>query len=240
MRRHATARSPGRGHRSRLSGTGVASSAGPAHGNVVAVIPGLERPGLEWRLQRLAVVPQRLARVQPASAAAVGQLGPLVLPSAFRDRIRRPCGASPRAFPLHRQSAEPGLGCGGRGEDGRGLQDNPAFLDPVIATNDFVLPAILRARRPGPLVCRWSLNGRHGSYGYEEAKGSYEPFDRLVDPDPATRKALARVIAGRPAPGFPVYLRSTTRPRVRHRSPDCARAGDGRTANVFTVTNRLT
>lgn len=65
---------------------------------------------------------------------------------------------------------------------------------------------MLRALWPGPLVCRWSLNRRHGSFGYEEAKGLYEPFHRLVDPDPATREALARVIAGTAGAGFPVYV----------------------------------
>ena len=65
---------------------------------------------------------------------------------------------------------------------------------------------ILRALWPGPLVCRWSLNRKHGSHGYEDAKGLYEPFDRLVDPDPATREALARVIVGTAGAGFPVYV----------------------------------
>lgn len=55
---------------------------------------------------------------------------------------------------------------------------------------------MLRALWPGPLVCRWNLHRRHGAYGYETAKQSYEPFDRIVDPDLETREALARVIAG--------------------------------------------
>ena len=101
---------------------------------------------------------------------------------------------------------------------------NPEFLTPAFAA---VLKAVgatyclglhprmppvaqqlpmLRALWPGPLVCRWSLNRRHGSFGYEEAKGLYEPFQRLVDPDPATREALARVIAGTAGAGFPVYV----------------------------------
>lgn len=60
---------------------------------------------------------------------------------------------------------------------------------------------LLRALWPGPLVCRWNLHRKHGAYGYEEAKGLYAPFDKLVDPDPATREALARVIAGTTAAG---------------------------------------
>jgi uncharacterized protein YecE (DUF72 family) len=55
---------------------------------------------------------------------------------------------------------------------------------------------ILRKLWPGPLVCRWNLHSKHGRYGYEAAKASYEPFDKLVDEDPATREQLARVIAG--------------------------------------------
>ena len=55
---------------------------------------------------------------------------------------------------------------------------------------------LLRALWPGPLVCRWNLHRRHGAYGYDEAKQLYEPFDKMVDPDPDTRPVLARVIAG--------------------------------------------
>jgi uncharacterized protein YecE (DUF72 family) len=55
---------------------------------------------------------------------------------------------------------------------------------------------ILRKLWPGPLVCRWNLHSKHGRYGYEAAKSQYEPFDKLVDEDPATREQLARVIAG--------------------------------------------
>jgi uncharacterized protein YecE (DUF72 family) len=55
---------------------------------------------------------------------------------------------------------------------------------------------ILRKLWPGPLVCRWNLHSKHGRYGYEAAKVQYEPFNQLVDEDPATREQLARVIAG--------------------------------------------
>jgi len=65
---------------------------------------------------------------------------------------------------------------------------------------------LLRALWPGPLVCRWNLHGRHGAQGYEEAKGLYEPFDRLVDPDPATRTVLARVMSATAAAGHNVYV----------------------------------
>lgn len=65
---------------------------------------------------------------------------------------------------------------------------------------------MLRALWPGPLVCRWNLHRKHGAYGYEEAKGLYEPFDRLVDPDPETREVLARVIVATAAAGFHSYV----------------------------------
>lgn len=65
---------------------------------------------------------------------------------------------------------------------------------------------LLRALWPAPLVCRWSLHRKHGAYGYEEAKNLYEPFDKLADPDPATREALAGVMAGTIGAGLPAYV----------------------------------
>jgi uncharacterized protein YecE (DUF72 family) len=65
---------------------------------------------------------------------------------------------------------------------------------------------LLRALWPGPLVCRWNYNRIHGAYGYEDAEKRYAPFDRLVDPDPATRQALARVIRGVASAGQPAYV----------------------------------
>ena len=64
----------------------------------------------------------------------------------------------------------------------------------------------LRALWPGPLVCRWNLNLRHGAFGYEMARDSYAPFDRLVDPDLETRATLARVIAGTVRAGQHAYV----------------------------------
>jgi uncharacterized protein YecE (DUF72 family) len=186
-----------------------------------------------------------------------------------------------------------------RGEDGRGMEANPAFLDPALAAAEFVQPALdglghklgalvfqlsplpgpmlarmpevlerlgkmlrslpalqpvapdgviavevrnpefltpafcdvlrdagatyclglhaklpsieaqlplLRALWPGPLVCRWNLNRRHGAYGYEDAKALYEPFDKLVDIDADTRATLARVIAGTTGAGQRAYV----------------------------------
>ena len=65
---------------------------------------------------------------------------------------------------------------------------------------------MLRALWPGPLVCRWNLHRRHGAYGYEEAEQRYGSFDRLIDPDPDTRAALARVLVATTDAGFPAYV----------------------------------
>ena len=86
---------------------------------------------------------------------------------------------------------------------------NPAFADmlrSVRATFCMGLHAkmppiedqlpMLRAMWPGPLVCRWNLHRRHGRFGYEDAEKLYGPFDKIVDPDPETRAALAKVISG--------------------------------------------
>ncbi len=50
---------------------------------------------------------------------------------------------------------------------------------------------------------RWSL---HGGFKYEQAKAKYDPFDRLVDEDPATRVALAELIARYAIAGQPVLV----------------------------------
>jgi uncharacterized protein YecE (DUF72 family) len=78
-------------------------------------------------------------------------------------------------------------------------------LHPKLPPIEDQLP-MLRALWPGPLVCRWNFNRRHGAYGYEAAEKLYEPFDRLVDPDPGTRSALARVVLGTAGAGQPVYV----------------------------------
>jgi len=54
-----------------------------------------------------------------------------------------------------------------------------------------------------PLIVRWLLApGR----GYEEAKSAYAPFDRLVDPDPATREAIVALSARALAQGREVMV----------------------------------
>ncbi len=65
---------------------------------------------------------------------------------------------------------------------------------------------ILRKLWPSPLVCRWNLHSKHGRFGYEAAKSSYEPFDKLVDEDLATREQLSKVIAGTLRGGQKVFV----------------------------------
>jgi uncharacterized protein YecE (DUF72 family) len=44
----------------------------------------------------------------------------------------------------------------------------------------------------GDLVVRWNL---HRGFLYQAAKQRYEPFDKLVDEDPESRRVLARMAA---------------------------------------------
>ncbi len=66
---------------------------------------------------------------------------------------------------------------------------------------------MLRSLWPGPLVCRWNLHRKHGGPGgFEEAERLYAPFATMLDPDPETRHALARVILGTTGAGQPAYV----------------------------------
>jgi uncharacterized protein YecE (DUF72 family) len=257
--------------------------------------------GLVWRGEHSA------SQLSRSGLAAYG--GHPLLRCVSLDRsFYRPLSASQYAayaaqVPAHFRFVvkAPSLVCDAllRGSDGRGRQDNPTFLDPLLASTEFVEPAlaglgdkigalvfqlsplppgwlarldevldrlaamlaalprlepiasgavvavevrnvefltpafvavlkaagatyclglhprmpaveqqlpVLRALWPAPLVCRWSLNRKHGAHGYEQAKGLYEPFDRLQDPEPATRRTLAKVIAATAGAALPVYV----------------------------------
>lgn len=54
-----------------------------------------------------------------------------------------------------------------------------------------------------PLVMRWMLRGNHA---YAEAKDLYEPFDRIVEPDDASRDALARLARAALAAGLGAWV----------------------------------
>ncbi|MFM0122347.1 MULTISPECIES: DUF72 domain-containing protein [unclassified Paraburkholderia] len=63
--------------------------------------------------------------------------------------------------------------------------------------------ALLDGEPAGPLIVRWSL---HGGFKYERAKAKYEPFNQLVDHDPATRASLAELAARYALAGQPVVI----------------------------------
>jgi uncharacterized protein YecE (DUF72 family) len=63
--------------------------------------------------------------------------------------------------------------------------------------------ALLDGEPAGPLIVRWSL---HGGFKYEQAKAKYEPFNQLIDQDPATRTALAELAARYALAGQPVVI----------------------------------
>ena len=78
-------------------------------------------------------------------------------------------------------------------------------LHPKLPPIEEQLP-LLRALWPGPLVARWNLNRLHGAYGYADAEKRYGEFNEMLDPDPQTRVALARVIRGTAGAGQDAFV----------------------------------
>jgi len=62
---------------------------------------------------------------------------------------------------------------------------------PEVERQEVALKA-LDGDAPGDLVVRWNL---HRGFLYKAAVQRYEPFDKLVDEDPETRRVLARMAA---------------------------------------------
>ncbi|HTR84958.1 MAG TPA: DUF72 domain-containing protein [Reyranella sp.] len=62
---------------------------------------------------------------------------------------------------------------------------------------------VLDGDTPGDLVVRWNL---HRGFLYQAAKQRYEPFDKLVDEDPETRRSLARMAAAAFKAGRKVWI----------------------------------
>jgi uncharacterized protein YecE (DUF72 family) len=56
---------------------------------------------------------------------------------------------------------------------------------------------------PGALVVRWNL---HWGFKYETAKARYEPFNKLVDPDPDGRAAITAACLQTTASGHPAFI----------------------------------
>ena len=62
---------------------------------------------------------------------------------------------------------------------------------------------LTRAAEAPALVVRWMLAAHHD---YDSALATYQPFDRLVDPDPRSRTAIASLIRGAVARGVPATV----------------------------------
>jgi uncharacterized protein YecE (DUF72 family) len=58
-------------------------------------------------------------------------------------------------------------------------------------------------RLKGPLVVRWNL---HSGFRYDDARNRYAPFDRLIDPDIATRGTLVHLVHVALKSGQPCYI----------------------------------
>jgi uncharacterized protein YecE (DUF72 family) len=58
-------------------------------------------------------------------------------------------------------------------------------------------------RLKGPLVVRWNL---HSGFRYDDARQRYAPFDRLIDPDIATRGTLVHLVHVAIRSGQPAYI----------------------------------
>jgi uncharacterized protein YecE (DUF72 family) len=74
---------------------------------------------------------------------------------------------------------------------------------------------IQRAMWPGDLVCRWNLQR---GQRYAEARDAWAPFDRLVAPDEATRRTLARIAAATLDAGHRAFV------TVNNKAEGCAPA----------------
>jgi uncharacterized protein YecE (DUF72 family) len=65
------------------------------------------------------------------------------------------------------------------------------------------IAAMQRVLEPGALIVRWNL---HFGFRYEDAKARYEPFNKLVDPDPDGRASIAKAVRTAVDSGFPAYV----------------------------------
>lgn len=160
--------------------------------------------------------------VDPAVAGLGAKAGPLVFQfpplgrriTADVPRITARIAAfmavlrsrTPRSITLAVEIRDPELACA---TFAAGLRDSGAA--PCLAVHARMPPVAEQAGALGldrfdspiPLVARWNL---HAGHRYEEAKQAYFPFDRLVEQDLATRKALAILAARAAARGRNVFI----------------------------------
>jgi uncharacterized protein YecE (DUF72 family) len=160
--------------------------------------------------------------VEPAIAGLGAKAGPLVFQfpplgrrlvadvpritariAAFMAVLR---GRAPRTVPLAVEVRDPELACAAFAA---GLRDAAAV--PCLAVHARMPPVTAQAAAFGldddgctlPLVARWNL---HAGQRYEEAKQAYFPFDRLVDEDVPTRRALADLATRASTRGRSVFI----------------------------------
>ncbi|MCA3192762.1 MULTISPECIES: DUF72 domain-containing protein [unclassified Cupriavidus] len=125
-----------------------------------------------------------------AFLAALPPLDPTLTPHAcYAVEMRDPALLTPRYIRLLRE---------------RGVRFCLAARDrlPPVA-RQAQAQALMDDGAPGPLVLRWML--REGR-SYAMAEKAYMPFDKLVDPDDATRDAIADVVAATLRRGQPAYV----------------------------------
>jgi len=138
--------------------------------------------------------------VEPTSEGLGDRAGPIVFqfsprqiddPDAFIERLQRFLRALPRG-PLYAVEIRSRSLCTAAfGEAIRTAGALPCLTVHPTMPAIRVQAATLADALDGPLVVRWMLG--HGR-AYDEARTRYAPFDRLVDPDPATRRAIAELV----------------------------------------------
>ena len=145
---------------------GLGAKAGPLVFQVSPLPRGL--------VEEAATLIERLAAFFAALPQELGKHRPLYAPGAAQCRAA---------------DAAPDEDAGGAGvRYCVGLHDRM----PEVERQEAALEALWTATRRAPLVVRWNL---HRGFLYQAAKQRYEPFDRLVDEDPETRRILARMAA---------------------------------------------
>jgi uncharacterized protein YecE (DUF72 family) len=153
--------------------------------------------------------------LRPAVAGLGDKIGPVVFqfppqppdrlggPARFAMRLRAFVRELPAGPPYAFELRNPEL-LDGHVE--RALADTgavPCFtVHPAMPPVD-VQAAALSGACDGPFVVRWMLGGGRD---YEEARARYAPFDRIVDPDPATRTAIATLVQGALAAGRRAFV----------------------------------
>jgi uncharacterized protein YecE (DUF72 family) len=126
-----------------------------------------------------------------------------VPPEGFAERLHEFLRRLPRgpAYAVELRNAElltPAYGAALADAGALHCHNAWSYMPPVIQQARAIPPS---ARRP--LIVRWLL--RPGD-GYEAAQARYEPFDRLREEDPESRRAIATLVAKAHAHGVPALV----------------------------------